>query len=99
MDEINISRKIAEKYDIAIKRRIKNEPVAYIIGKKEFWSQNFKVNRSTLIPRPESELLVYKLISYFKKFQGKIPVNGLNHFKVWTVAQLLPDAFIQQLAS
>ena len=65
-NEINISEKIMEKYDVAIKRRIKREPVAYIIGKKEFWSQNFKVNRSTLIPRPESELLIYKLINYFK---------------------------------
>ena len=65
-NEINISRKIAEKYDIAIKRRIKNEPVAYIIGKKEFWSQNFIVDHSTLIPRPESELLIYKLVNYFK---------------------------------
>ena len=62
----NISEKVLEKYDIAINRRIKREPVAYIIGKKEFWSQNFKVNYSTLIPRPESELLVYKLISHFK---------------------------------
>ena len=65
-NEINISKKVVEKYDNAIKRRIKREPVAYIIGKKEFWSQSFRVNYSTLIPRPESELLVYKLIIYFK---------------------------------
>jgi len=65
-NEINISEKIMEKYDIAIKRRIKREPVAYIIGKKEFWSHNFRVNQSTLIPRPESELLIYKLVNYFK---------------------------------
>lgn len=65
-NEINVSKKIMEKYDIAIKRRIKREPVAYIIGKKEFWNQNFTVNYSTLIPRPESELLIYKLIKYFK---------------------------------
>ena len=65
-NERNISKKVLEKYDIAIQRRIKKEPIAYIIGKKEFWSQNFKVNYSTLIPRPESELLVYKLINCFK---------------------------------
>jgi len=62
----NITKKSIKQYNLAIKRRIKKEPVAYIIGKKEFWSQNFKVNNSTLIPRPESELLIYKLISYFK---------------------------------
>ena len=65
-NETNISEKVMKKYDIAIKRRIKREPVAYIIGKKEFWSQDFRVNNSTLIPRPESELLIYKLVSYFK---------------------------------
>ena len=65
-NQTNISKKILEKYDIAIQRRIKKEPIAYIIGKKEFWSQDFKVNYSTLIPRPESELLIYKLISSFK---------------------------------
>ena len=65
-NDTNISKKVLEKYNIAINRRIKKEPIAYIIGKKEFWSQNFKVNYSTLIPRPESELLIYKLISSFK---------------------------------
>ncbi len=65
-NDTNISKKVLEKYDIAINRRIKREPIAYIIGKKEFWSQDFRVNYSTLIPRPESELLIYKLISYFK---------------------------------
>ena len=64
--ETNISKKVLDKYNIAIKRRIKREPIAYIVGKKEFWSQNFEVNYSTLIPRSESELLVYKLVSYFK---------------------------------
>ena len=65
-NEVNISEKVMEKYDIAIKRRIKSEPVAYIIGKKEFWSENFSVNYETLIPRPETELLIYKVVNFFK---------------------------------
>jgi release factor glutamine methyltransferase len=39
-------------------RRISGEPIAYIVGQKEFWSLLLFVNESTLIPRPESELLV-----------------------------------------
>ena len=65
-NEINISEKVFEKYDIAIRRRIKREPVAYITGKKEFWSEDFTVNQATLIPRPETELLIYKVIDFFK---------------------------------
>ena len=65
-NEINISKKIKKKYDTAIKRRIKKEPIAYITGKKEFWSEDFIVNRATLVPRPETELLIYKVINFFK---------------------------------
>ena len=61
-----VSKKIMEKYDVAIKRRIKREPIAYITGKKEFWSEDFIVNHDILIPRPETELLIYKIISFFK---------------------------------
>jgi len=55
-----------EKYDIAIRRRINREPVAYITGKKEFWSEDFTVSQATLIPRPETELLIYKVVKFFK---------------------------------
>ena len=65
-DYLTVSKRIKKKYDNAIKRRTKKEPVAYIIGKKEFWSQNFKVTSSTLVPRPETELLIYNVIKYFK---------------------------------
>ena len=61
-----ISKNIIKKYDIAIKRRIKSEPVAYITGKKEFWSEDFLVNYATLIPRPETELLIYKVTNFFR---------------------------------
>ena len=63
---IQISQKTLSQYNKAIERRIKKEPVAYIIGKKEFWSGNFIVNNTTLIPRPETELLIYKIINFFK---------------------------------
>ncbi len=65
-DQINISEKIIKKYDVAIRRRINREPVAYIIGKKEFWSKDFIVNQATLVPRPETELLIYKVINFFR---------------------------------
>ena len=71
-NKLTISKKIMEKYDFAIKRRIKREPVAYITGKKEFWSDDYLVNRGTLIPRPETELLIYKVVNFFKNKKANI---------------------------
>jgi release factor glutamine methyltransferase len=65
-NNFKISPQIIKEYKTAIKKRIKHEPVAYITGKKEFWSEDFLVNYSTLIPRPETELLIYKVINFFK---------------------------------
>ena len=47
----------------AIKRRQLGEPVAYIIGEQGFWTLTLKTNPSTLIPRPETELLVEQVLS------------------------------------
>ena len=41
-----------------IERRLQGEPVAYLTGKRGFWTLDLQVNRATLIPRPETELLV-----------------------------------------
>ena len=65
----NLDKKIDKdeflKFKEYIKRRFKNEPIAYILEEKEFWSKKFVVNKNTLIPRPETELLVEKLLAIF----------------------------------
>ncbi len=67
---INLSQKIRlekiTEFQRLIKRRSSKEPVAYILEEKEFWSKNFIVNRNTLIPRPETELMVEKIVKIFK---------------------------------
>jgi len=68
---INLDKEICQNYFSKfielIKRRSQNEPVAYILEEKEFWSKNFFVNPDTLIPRPETELMVEKLVKIFKE--------------------------------
>ena len=68
---INLNQKINKKniqiFQEYLRRRSKNEPIAYILKEKEFWSKNFHVNQDTLIPRPETELMVEKLLEIFKK--------------------------------
>ena len=55
------------KYYNFVNRRSSKEPIAYILQNKEFWSKNFIVSPYTLIPRPETELLVEKIVEIFKK--------------------------------
>jgi len=50
-----------------IKKRTDREPVAYIVGGKEFWSIELEVSRDVLIPRPETECLVEEALSVLKK--------------------------------
>ncbi|MCG6304552.1 peptide chain release factor N(5)-glutamine methyltransferase [Vibrio vulnificus] len=47
-----------QQFEALVARRLSGEPVAYIIGEREFWSLPFKVAPSTLIPRPDTERLV-----------------------------------------
>lgn len=62
-----ITPKHQSKYKKLLIRRSQNEPIAYILRKKEFWSKNFFVSSDTLIPRPETELMVEKLVQIYKE--------------------------------
>lgn len=50
-----------------IRRRLNGEPVAHMLGTREFWSLPLKVNPSTLIPRPDTETLVEAILNRFDK--------------------------------
>ena len=68
-----ISNKVTKSYFELIDRRIKREPIAYITNKQSFWNDEFKVTKDTLIPRPETELILESVISYFP--DKKIDLN------------------------
>ena len=52
-------------FDEFLQRRKNGEPIAHIIGQREFWSLPLSVNNSTLIPRPDTELLVETVLELF----------------------------------
>jgi len=68
-----LSKKELQDYQRLINRRLNFEPIAYLLGRQEFFGFQFLVNRSVLIPRPESELLVEKALALIK--EG-------NHFRL-----------------
>ena len=64
--EQNITASNYKTFKKFIERRYLKEPIAYIFEEKEFWSKIFKVTKATLIPRPETELMVDQLIKIYK---------------------------------
>jgi release factor glutamine methyltransferase len=82
-----------------IKCRKALEPIAYIVGKKEFYGRDFIVNKHVLIPRPETELIIDRVIlEYQKNFADKEVTildlgTGSGAIAV-TLATLIPQAKI-----
>ena len=67
-----ISKKKIKVFFEYINRRKKNEPIAYITGFKEFWKNNFKVNKDVLIPRPDTETLVEQVLNEIDNMSKKM---------------------------
>jgi release factor glutamine methyltransferase len=65
--EKNLTTKQLTTFKKLFSRRFKGEPIAYIVGHKEFFGLDFKVNKNVLIPRPETEILVVEAIKYFQE--------------------------------
>ena len=68
-----VGAKEEERFRGFLKRRLAGEPLAYIVGEKEFWSRPFKVGRGCLIPRPETELVVEEALSFLRNYPRKRP--------------------------
>ena len=62
-----LKRQHLNKFNKLIERRKKGEPVAYLINKKEFWKNEFYINKDVLIPRPDSELIIEQVLKIYSK--------------------------------
>ena len=62
-----------KKFKNYLLRRCQREPMAYILGYKHFWKYKFLINKSVLIPRPDTELIIQETLKY-------IPNDKLKKF-------------------
>ena len=89
-----------ESYYELIERRRQHEPVAYIIGHKEFYGLDFYVNQRVLIPRPETELLVEKGLEIGRAASHPLTIadvgTGCGAMAI-SLAVYLPQAIIYAL--
>lgn len=61
--ERELSPEQSEKFQALLSRRCSGEPIAYIIGERDFWDMTLRVSPDTLIPRPETETLVEQALA------------------------------------
>jgi len=88
--EYKPSRAQLTKMRSFIARRGKQEPLAYILGHKEFYGLNFKVSTDTLIPRPETELLIEEVLQLNPQGKNIIDVGTGSGNIIITLAQNIP---------
>jgi len=73
-----ISKEAQTKFESALNRLKKQEPIQYITGSTEFFTRKFLVNKSVLIPRPETEELVEWIISDYRNTEGQLKVLDIG---------------------
>lgn len=61
-DDTLLTKQETSLLDIVVERRINREPIAYIVGHKEFYGREFSITKSVLVPRPESEDIITLLL-------------------------------------
>lgn len=77
-----------------LERRVQHEPIAYLVGKKEFFGRDFAVNADTLIPRPDSECLIEDIVQEY----GTAEVKPAYIFDIGTGSGALAITLQQELS-
>jgi release factor glutamine methyltransferase len=74
--EQTVSAGDAERFRALLARRANGEPLAYLTGRREFWSLEFAVTRDVLVPRPETELLIERALALRPQAEARVADLG-----------------------
>ena len=80
------------RYRELFERRLQGEPIAYLLGTREFFGLNFKVTRATLIPRPDTELLVELALQHIGQCDRVLDMGTGSGAIALSIAHARPDA-------
>lgn len=75
-DEEAVPAEKLSEFELAVERRARGEPLAYIIGRREFWSLDLQVSAAVLVPRPETELVVERCLALRSGQSGAVADLG-----------------------
>lgn len=92
--ELSLEEGQREEFFALVQRRLDFEPMAYILGQKEFLGRSFLVDRSVLIPRPETEELVLESIRLLKNFK----ISGGRILELGTGSGCIAISLYKELA-
>ena len=72
------SEEVRAAYRELVRRRAEGTPVAYVVGRREFYSHTFRVTPDVLIPRPETEFILVTLLDLAKRVEGEWPISFVD---------------------
>jgi len=92
-----LSEQEAQQFATLVQRRLDGEPVAYMVGSREFYGLPFEVNEAVLIPRPDTELLVELTIERLPPQAAALDMGTGSGAIAVSVAHSRPDASVMAL--
>ncbi len=91
--EMTISKKQHSEFRKLLARRLRWEPVAYITGRKNFWTFSLRVNKDVLIPRPDTEIIVEETVALCRDIDSE----AINILDVGTGSGAIALALAQEI--
>ena len=91
---MTIGKKQQSKFSKLLARRLRWEPVAYITGRKNFWTFSLNVNKDVLIPRPDTEIIVEETIAVCRDIDS----TEINILDVGTGSGAIALALVQEIS-